>query len=626
MPTCGYRDPRTAARAVETLVWLIGTGRSYDQRDRDALARTTAYDCGMAVASDSRAAPVASGTLASRPLVHLLVYARNKRLSGRLELRGPDQQEGWIELWRGRIRGTGTTPAVAYFGALAHELGLIDTDTLNATLLEISKTKRLHGEVLVARGSLTAKQRDQLLDEQAARRMTQLFALPSHATFAFYATPPAEEEPAFLVDPVAPAWRGLRDHPPADVAEVLARYAKATLRITNEAPLARAGFDGDEAALCTAVTSRPMTLAQMRVNSVLPRARVELLAYFLVITRCLEPMTTSSPAMPASSPSLRAATALVPDPSGPPASTRAVPAMPRTVFTPGPAGVSPVGLSRPATGPAMLPSMSFRVQPMPATTGSSSNTRLRGAVLLGPADIGAVGIAGRAAAIVTEDLFTVLGLAGGGSVDDARTAYIQLAKLWHPDRLPPDLAPFRSEVATVFARLTEAHATLTDADSRREYVASRAACEGGAEAAPQTRADAIREIDRLLAKRNFAAAEAASRRLSSANAENAEAQALVAWSSTSAGEAPTEKIGLAMPLLERAVRLDRQCTRASYYRGVFRQRLGDAVGALRDFTRVVSIDPQHVDALRELRILEMRARKGSAEHGIGALLTKIRGS
>src|SRR5689334_5134748 len=112
----------------------------------------------MAHASDKRPAPAATGTLASRPLVHLLVYARNRRLTGSLELQADGGRSGRIELWRGRISSVRTTPAVAYFGTVAYELGCIDTATLDATLLEISKTKRLHGEVLVARGAITAAQ------------------------------------------------------------------------------------------------------------------------------------------------------------------------------------------------------------------------------------------------------------------------------------------------------------------------------------------------------------------------------------------------------------------------------------------------------------------------------------
>ena len=81
----------------------------------------------MAGASTERPAPSATGSLATRPLVHLLVYARNNRLNGLLELHAPDGAGGSLSLWRGRIHDARTQPAVAYFGTVAYELGFIDT-------------------------------------------------------------------------------------------------------------------------------------------------------------------------------------------------------------------------------------------------------------------------------------------------------------------------------------------------------------------------------------------------------------------------------------------------------------------------------------------------------------------
>ena len=86
---------------------------------------------------------------------HALVYARNRRLTGRLELTAPDDRRAAVTLWRGRITAVETTPLGlcpgGFFGAVVYELGYIDSQTLDASLLEIAKTKRLHGEVLIER-------------------------------------------------------------------------------------------------------------------------------------------------------------------------------------------------------------------------------------------------------------------------------------------------------------------------------------------------------------------------------------------------------------------------------------------------------------------------------------------
>jgi hypothetical protein len=117
------------------------------------------------------------------------VYARNRGLTGKLELRGPDECGGTIDFWDGRI-GAVRTPPFAYFGTVAHELGLIDSATLDATLLEIATKKRLHGEVLIDRGAISPLQRDDVLAEQACRKIHPLFSLPpeasgAHASFSF---------------------------------------------------------------------------------------------------------------------------------------------------------------------------------------------------------------------------------------------------------------------------------------------------------------------------------------------------------------------------------------------------------------------------------------------------------
>jgi curved DNA-binding protein CbpA len=243
-----------------------------------------------------------------------------------------------------------------------------------------------------------------------------------------------------------------------------------------------------------------------------------------------------------------------------------------------------------------------------------------------PADLGAVGIAHRAATIGNEDPFSALGIPDGSNVEAARAAYFRLSKLWHPDRLPADLAPFRLEVEKVFEHMTRAHRTLTDSDARRDYLAGGGS--GAARPSPtagaRPRAEMMREIDQALAKREFHAAQAASRQLASADPEDSEAQALVAWATTFAGEAPEDALRAALPMLDKAVNRDRHCESAHYYRGMVQKRLGNNAAAFRDFTRVVSLNPKHVDAQREIRIYEMRARKGSGEHPVDALIAKAK--
>jgi hypothetical protein len=553
----------------------------------------------MAGASNERPAASATGSLATRPLVHLLVYARNHRLTGTLEFHAPDGSSGSLSLWRGRVHDARTQPAVAYFGSVAYELGLIDTPTLDATLLEISRSKRLHGEVLVERGALTAAQRDQILVEQTCRKARFLFALPTDASFAFYASTPSVVEPPFTLDTIRLAWLGLLAQPPRDsVRDVIGRFATQTLRMVNESASARAGLDDDERALCTALAARPSTLAQLAASSKLPPERIDLVIYLLVIAKCIE-------AVPASRSSAAASPSASSSPSLPSSSSSMVAAASRSSSS-----MRAVGRSETRE---FHSSLSFRVpsvSAMKAAAGSSPRVAAVPMTLLSPAEVGAAGIAHRAQTISADDPLTVLGLPPEATAEAARAAYFRLSKLWHPDRLPADLAMFKDEVSTIFEHMTRAHRALTESSAR--MVAAR------------PRADAIREIQQAIAKHDYEAAAEASDELTSANADDAEAHALAAWARSCAGDAPEATLRAALADLDRAVHLDRHCAPAHFFRGMLHKRLQNNMAAFKDFTRVVQIDSRHVDAQREIRIFEMRARRGSGEHALDALVTAAR--
>jgi curved DNA-binding protein CbpA len=268
---------------------------------------------------------------------------------------------------------------------------------------------------------------------------------------------------------------------------------------------------------------------------------------------------------------------------------------------------------------------SFRVPSvpgMPAAKGSQPRLDAVGTLLVAPSDLGITGVAARAATIECEGYFEALGLPEGASIEAVRAAYFRLAKLWHPDRVPPELATMREEIATVMGYLTRAHGTLTDPETRDEYIASRKkAKENEKETRP--RAQIVREIEALLGKKEFAAAEMEAKKLRDANPDDADAVALVAWTAALGGDAPEDVLRASLTMLDRAVYGDRFCDRAYYYRGVLHKKLGDTAGAFRDFSRVVAINPKHVDAQREVRLHEMRARKGSGEH-ILSLFTKTK--
>jgi hypothetical protein len=403
----------------------------------------------MSSSSGVRSAPVASGTLSGVPLAHALVYIRNKRLSGVLELRASAERHAWLVLWRGLVVSSMTTPTVARFGTIVYELGFIDGKTLDETTVASAESKRPQMDILLERGLITNDQRDQILVEQVRRRVHHLFTLPPSTTFTFREGTPSSSEPAVVVDLLAPIWRGLCDFPPdARGAEVLSRIGDHPLRLVSESIIERAELKPAEIALCEALAQRSMTLAQLRklgqsAATKVPPERVDLLAYLLVITRCVEVNGAEHAPLPSAA---MWAAAKVAKPST--STERAASAESRESS----ASAAP---SDPRTSTERL------------TAASAPQPR-------GPLQLGIDEVRRRASGLASETPFATLGIAEGASVEAARAAYFRLGRLWHPDRLPPELEEVRADVERIFAHMTQAHRLLTDPSARPAVVSRNA--------------------------------------------------------------------------------------------------------------------------------------------------------
>lgn len=536
--------------------------------------------------------PSAVGTLARTPLAHALVYVRNNRLTGRFELRASGSRAASLTFFRGRISSAHVVPAVAYFGSVAYEMGLISAETLDRSLLElaVANPKRLHGEILTAMGAIDERQRDEVLHEQVCRKVHHLFTLPDDASYEFHDVRPGVQDPPMLVDPIAPAWRGLRDYPPAkSIDDVLVRLGATPLRMVNEDAVDRARLGPAEAELAKRLSERPLNVPQLRLMTSLHAGDVDLLVYLLVIAKCVEPMS----------------------------GVRATPSI----------GEMPAAAA-PSIPPQPIGRITAQSGSMPAVRAASSTlppplSRMLTPPVLGPNELGPSGIAARAKKVGTEDYFATLGVDRNATTEAIRAAYFRLAKVWHPDKLPMGLLPFREEVATIFAHMTRAQQTLCDPEAKRQWMEGH-----GIGLRKRPREEVIHDIDGALAKGEWALAEKEARRLAESDPNDSDALALLAWSAARGGDAPDDTLRMSLVSLDRAVHLDRTCERALYLRGCLAKKLGKIDAAFRDFARVVHLNPQNVDALREVRLFEMRARKGSGEHplgGVSGIVDRLKG-
>jgi curved DNA-binding protein CbpA len=256
---------------------------------------------------------------------------------------------------------------------------------------------------------------------------------------------------------------------------------------------------------------------------------------------------------------------------------------------PGRAGPPGTGGPRPAApaAPAARPG-----GPAPATAPATGpETALRSALL-------AVAPRGR-----ERDLFARLGLTEAAGREEAKQAFLSIARQFHPDRFAvPALQDLAETVKDFFTAVNEAYEVLSDDRRRAEYLARRGeASQVQSEGAriDYLKAEAcLRTRDFARARAHFEAALRADRR-----PEYQAALALAILSDPSCHERER-----ARALAEEALR-EPSCDRAAYVAGLLARDDKDLARAERFFRAALAANPRNADAVRELRALERRRGK-----------------
>jgi curved DNA-binding protein CbpA len=205
------------------------------------------------------------------------------------------------------------------------------------------------------------------------------------------------------------------------------------------------------------------------------------------------------------------------------------------------------------------------------------------------------------------DLFTRLGLDRGAGRDQVRQAYFRLAKQLHPDRfLSPGLSDLAGEVKDLFAALNEAYESLSDDRRRADYLA-RTAKAGGTVGAAQAEVANLdfQKGEACLRTRDFARARGFYEAAIRVN-PRPEYQAALAWALCFDPKAPDR--GRGKELLSAALK-DPSCDRAAYTAAMVARDEGDEDAAERMFRIALKANPGHVEAEREIRLIEARRRR-----------------
>lgn len=286
------------------------------------------------------------------------------------------------------------------------------------------------------------------------------------------------------------------------------------------------------------------------------------------------------------------------------------------------AQTAPLG-SRPVVPPASMPPSG----PRPPASASPPGTRPAASTIL-PGAAPATGTTSPVAAALRAELeqksrslegvdhYSALGVQKGARKEDIKRAYVEVAKVFHPDRITAQgFAALRPLAEKVFSRLSEAHAVLTDDQKRAAYDAAPSEAERAqVEAAVELALDAERQFQMgqsLLKQHHYARAEQHLERAYKASPD-AEHQLLLAWArfNNPAHDRTAMRVEL-LQALTRAAKDLPQLARTHVFAGELFLSEGDADKAFKAYQRALQLDPNDVDAARGLRLAETRKQKSA---------------
>ena len=533
--------------------------------------------------------PSATGSLGKSPFLHLLVSALEHESTGTLVIETPQGARSALRLERGIPVKFRTAEPLSTLGALLAELGWVNLAQCEQSFEEAASAGRLHGEYLVESGMLSADVVTRGLRLQMLRKLSWACTLPESSMYGLYEGQDFIARWAGAGTPISPlhaAWRLAREmrESPA-FTHLMERVTSQVLKIHPEAVLQKFGFDSAERAVLDALKATPQTFIALTKLDALPVPILERAVYVLTLTRQFDLGTGSRPM--GVGVSFEHIHELLQE-----RKTRS--ARPVTI------------VNKPVAAPTATPASIRETQPStPEGVGTKPNPELaeRRRALQQLSD-----------SQEQMNFYELLGIAREASKEQVQAAFFHLAKQYHPDKLGPELADMRDASARLFSRLTEAQQTLFDESRRASY--DRQLSQGIAAADDEQQriqavvhaATSYQKAEVLFKKRMLAAAELEAARAHESDPDQADYLALLAWIQASKPNAELQ-LPQVLDQLNRALRMEPESEKTHFYRAQVLSRLGRQREALADYRFVVSKNPHHIDALRELRIWEMR-RKG----------------
>lgn len=538
--------------------------------------------------------PGATGTLAATPLAELLIYALVKKLSGSLVFETGDGTKSALAVRDGVVRKSRLSSEKHRLGDVCVQHALV-SDAVVARALAERGTMRL-GQKLVEFG-LSQAELQEALQAQLLLHVQTIAALAPDTVYGYYAGQDFLERwggPEHEVDPLATVWRAARSaHNPRALKLVRRLQGLPELRLHRHSRVARFQFSSREKALLDVLRAKPQPYDSLLATGLLEPDAVARVVYVLALTRHLDVGDDNAFPLGVDAGELHA--------------TRTAASGTTPPTAPSKARQGAIETERPVDGkPA-------RAQSDAPGGGSQEIVEMQERV-------------------VKADYYELLGLARDTDAAAIQAAFFQLARKWHPDKLPPHLSEHREAVTHIFARMTEAHRVLSNPAQRSEY--DRLSSEEGDSEEEQAKVQKVlraavsfQKAEVLGRRGDWAAAERTAMQAVEDDPDQAEYAAFRAYAVMNSGQRKeSQDYSDLLAMLDKAVEREPKNVRIKYYRAQVAKRAGKIADAMRDFRAVVEAEPNNVEAQRELRLFKMRRGDANEERAeSGGLLGKLFG-
>jgi tetratricopeptide (TPR) repeat protein len=215
----------------------------------------------------------------------------------------------------------------------------------------------------------------------------------------------------------------------------------------------------------------------------------------------------------------------------------------------------------------------------------------------------------RVAKLKEQNHFQVLGIHENADTSAVRSAYFELAKLVHPDTLPPDATEEMVNLrAQIFAAVGEAYRKLSDQNSRANYVESLKA--GGAEHVDIARIlraeDLFRKGCALIGVRRYSEALKCLDEAIQNNPDEGEFYAWRGYAKFLNATHSSECFRDAQKDLLLAVKKNDRSAPSHYLMGEVARIRGDTPVALKHYKRALELKPDYIEAHRQIRFLSSK--------------------